>query len=218
MPHFSMLDGWMSLDGDIALKSAYKQGGESVDNYQKDQLDESLSYVKNFRTAVDIGAHIGIMSFNMSKQFEHVYAFEIQPDVYHCLTENLKSKNMINVTTYNVGIGDKQEKVDLNFSERKTFSTHVKPNSSGTHQVMPLDAYKLRDVDFIKIDAEGYEPLIALGALETIKRTKPPILFERKQHPERYGYERDSIVEILKPYGYKILKEFGRKNALIGCI
>jgi FkbM family methyltransferase len=213
-----MLDGWMSISNDIALKSAYKQGNNSVNNYQKDQLDESLKFVKNFRTAIDIGAHIGIMSYNMSPKFETVHAFEIQPDVYHCLTENLKTKNINNVKTYNVGIGDKQEKVDLNFSERKTFSTHVKPNSSGEHQVMPLDAYKFKDIDFIKIDAEGYEPLIALGALETIKRDKPVILFERKQHPERYGYERDSIIEILKPHGYRILKEFGRKNALIGCI
>lgn len=218
MHQYSNIDGWLSLPHDIAIKAAHKQGEGLVDNYQKEQLDDSLKYVKNFRVAIDIGAHIGIMSYNLSKRFEQVHAYEIQPDVYHCLIENLKSKNISNVTTYNVGIGDKNEKVDLNFEERKTFSTHVKPNSTGQYQVMPLDAYNLDNVDFIKIDAEGYEPLIALGAIETIKKSKPPILFERKQHPERYGYQRDSIIEILKPYGYKILKEFGRKNALIGCV
>ena len=218
MHQYKNIDGWISLANDIAIKSAQKQGNGLIDDYQKDQLDDSLKFVKQFRTAIDIGAHIGIMSYNLSKQFEQVYAFEIQPDVYSCLLTNLKTKNISNVLTHNVGIGDKQEKVDLNFEERKTFSTHVKPNSTGDYQIMPLDAYKLNTVDFIKIDAEGYEPLIALGAIETIKKTKPPILFERKQHPERYGYQRDSIIEILKPYGYKILKEFGRKNALIGCV
>tara|TARA_B110000977_G_scaffold63006_1_gene85654 strand:- start:1007 stop:1663 length:657 start_codon:yes stop_codon:yes gene_type:complete len=218
MHQYSNIDGWLSLPHDIAIKAAQKQGAGLVDNYQKEQLDDSLRYVKNFRTAIDIGAHIGIMSYNLSKQFNQVYAYEIQPDVYHCLTENLKSKNVTNVITHNVGIGSKEENVDLNFEERKTFSTHVKPNSIGQYRVMPLDAYGLDNVDFIKIDAEGYEPLIALGAIETIKKSKPPILFERKQHPERYGYQRDSIIEILKPYGYKILKEFGRKNALIGCV
>jgi len=216
MQHYN-IDGWISLQGDIALKSAHKQGNGNVDNYQKDQLDESLTYVTNFRNAVDIGAHIGIMSYNLSKRFEHVYAFEIQPYVYECLTENLKNKNVTNVTTYNIGLGETSKRVDLNFTERKTFSTHVTPNSkNGAHQVQPLDQFNFENVDFIKIDAEGYEPLIALGALETIKRTKPPILFERKEHPERYGYKRDSIVDILKPYGYKIVKEFGRKNALLG--
>lgn len=217
MQHYS-IDGWISLNGDIALKAAYTQGGNSVDNYQKEQLDDSLKFVKNFRTAIDIGAHIGIMSYNMSKRFDSVYAFEIQPDVYNCLKENLKTKNIFNVQAFNLGIGDAEKNVDLNFEQRKTFSTHVKPNSEGQHKIVSLDSYNLDTVDFIKIDAEGYEPLIALGAIQTIKKTKPPILFERKQHPERYGYKRDSIIEILKPYGYRLLKEFGRKNALIGCV
>jgi len=216
MQHYN-IDGWISLEGDIALKSAHKQGNGNVNNYQKDQLDESLRYVKNFRTAIDIGAHIGIMSYNMSPKFKTIHAFEIQPNVYSCLTENLKTKNINNVTTYNVGLGETSKLVDLNFTERKTFSTHITPNSKdGTHQIRSLDSYNFEDIDFIKIDAEGYEPLIALGALETIKKTKPTILFERKQHPERYGYKRDSIVEILQPYGYRIIKEFGRKNALLG--
>lgn len=218
MHHYSIIDGWMSTEDDISLKSAYTQGNNSVENYQKDQLDESLKYIQNFRTAIDIGAHIGIMSFNMSKKFTKIHAFEIQTDVYNCLAQNLKNKDISNVDHYNVGIGNKEENVDLNFEKKKTFSTHVKPSSTGKYQIKTLDSFNFVDVDFIKIDAEGYEPLIALGGINTIKKCKPAILFERKNHPTRYGYERNSIIEILEPFGYKIIKEFGRKNALIGVI
>ena len=75
-----------------------------------------------------------------------------------------------------------------------------------------------RFVDFIKIDAEGYEPLVAEGALDTIERCKPIILYERKDHPARYGYTIDSIRDVLMPLGYRMIRKLGRgeKNAVLG--
>ena len=83
-----------------------------------------------------------------------------------------------------------------------------------------MDSFNLQNVDFIKIDAEGFEPLIAKGSLKTIEKYKPIILYERKNHPQRYGFERDSLLEILTPLGYKMLKKLGRgeKNAVIGVV
>ena len=48
----------------------------------------------------------------------------------------------------------------------------------------------------------------------------PVILYERKEHPQRYGYSRDSVLDILEPFGYKMLKKLGRgeKNAVIGVL
>ena len=83
---------------------------------------------------------------------------------------------------------------------------------------MPLDFYNLENVDFIKIDAEGYEPFVAQGGYKTIERCKPIILYECKDHPVRYGLHADSIRSILAPLGYRMIRKIGRgeKNAIIG--
>lgn len=214
---YTEIDGWRSLKNDICLKSAKKQGNGDINNYQNIELMTAMSYCAKWRTAVDVGAHVGITAFQMAKSFEHVHAYEINPKIYECMNYNLESRAVGNVTTYPVGLGQRKHNVSIK-TTNKSFSTHVAPDvEGGDIQVMPLDFYNLQDVDFIKIDAEGYEPLVALGAIETIKRCQPTILYERKEHPVRYGYNRDSIRDVLMPYGYRMVRKIGRgeKNAVL---
>ena len=214
---YTEIDGWRSLKNDICLKSAKKQGNGDINNYQNIELMTAMSYCAKWRTAVDVGAHVGITAFQMAKSFEHVHAYEINPKIYECMNYNLESRAVGNVTTYPVGLGQRKHNVSIK-TTNKSFSTHVAPDvDGGDIQVMPLDFYNLQDVDFIKIDAEGYEPLVALGAIETIKRCQPTILYERKEHPTRYGYNRDSIRDVLMPYGYRMVRKIGRgeKNAVL---
>lgn len=218
MPAYRNYHGWITLDYDISVKSAQRQTGGNIDNYQLDELDSALKYCKNFRTAIDIGAHIGMISNQLSKRFDTVESFEIDTDVFECLKQNMQNK-CSNVNIYNFGIGDSEKKVDLR-KTAKTFSTHVIHNSTGDYMIKSLDQINLNNVDFIKIDAEGFEPLIAKGAFQTIIKYQPVILYERKDHPQRYGYQRDSFLEILKPLGYQMLQKLGRgeKNAVIGVV
>ena len=217
MPAYKNYQGWITLDYDISVKSAKRQS-DHIDNYQSKELNDALAYCTQFRTAIDIGAHIGIISFQLSKKFKSVHSFEIDTDVFECLKQNMQSKTA-NVNLHNFGIGDTERSVDLK-KTAKTFSTHVIHNSIGSYKIKSLDQLNITDIDFIKIDAEGFEPLIAKGSLKTIEKYKPIILYERKNHPQRYGFERDSLLEILTPLGYKMLKKLGRgeKNAVIGVV
>jgi hypothetical protein len=45
-------------------------------------------------------------------------------------------------------------------------------------QVKPLDDFALSDVTFIKIDVEGHEVEVLIGASETIKKWRPYVLVE----------------------------------------
>ena len=215
---YTEIDGWRSLKNDICLKSAKKQGNGDINNYQNIELMTAMSYCAKWRTAVDVGAHVGITAFQMAKSFEHVHAYEINPKIYECMNYNLESRAVGNVTTYPVGLGQRKHNVSIK-TTNKSFSTHVAPDvDGGDIQVMPLDFYNLQDVDFIKIDAEGYEPFVAQGGLETIKRCSPIILYECKDHPMRYGHNADTIRHILAPLGYRMIRKIGRgeKNAIIG--
>ena len=207
---YTEIDGWRSLKNDICLKSAKKQGNGDINNYQNIELMTAMSYCAKWRVAVDVGAHVGITAFQMSKSFEHVHAFEINPKIYECMNYNLENKMVGNVTTYPVGLGAIEETVAIK-TTNKSFSTHVHPTQKEGHiPVKPLDFFNLQDVDFIKIDAEGYEPFVAQGGLRTIERCKPIILYECKDHPQRYGHHADTIRHILAPLGYRMIRKIGR--------
>jgi FkbM family methyltransferase len=215
---YNEIDGWRTIQNDICLKSAKKQGNGDINNYQNIELMTAMSYCAKWRTAVDVGAHVGITAYQMSRSFEHVHAFEINPKIYECMNYNLKQRNVTNVTTYPVGLGARKESVTIK-TTNKSFSTHINPSQrEGNTPVMPLDFYNLTDVDFIKIDAEGYEPFVAQGGIKTIERCQPIILYECKDHPQRYGFHADSIRQILAPLGYRMIRKIGRgeKNAIIG--
>lgn len=216
--NYITLDGWQTIKDDICLKSAKKQGMGKIEEYQNIELQTAISHCAKLRIAVDIGAHVGITAFRLSQSFEHVHAFEVNTNLLPCLHHNLNMKGVHNCTTHPVGIGDVEKNVDIK-TTNKSFGTHVDPDKkTGKYKIKTLDSFEIQNVDFIKIDAEGYEPLVIKGALKTIEKYKPIILYERKDHPERYGYKRDSIRDILMPLGYRMIRKLGKgeKNAVLG--
>lgn len=220
MPQFDIFNNWYVLKNDRTLSRACKKENISDPSlYQKHQLDTALKYCKNFRTAIDIGANYGVVTYNLSSIFNNVYSYEIQPEVFKCLDLNIEKFSLKNVKAYPFGIGEKEQHVELNFNREATFSTHIDVcQPVGNCLVKPLDALNLSNVDFIKIDAEGYEPLIAKGALSTIEKYMPVILFESKGHEARYGFTRHDFLEILKPFGYRYLENIGKKNSIVGVV
>lgn len=57
-----------------------------------------------------------------------------------------------------------------------------------TAKMYPLDMYQFKDVGLIKIDVEGYEGNVVLGAIGTIMESRPVIVFEDNGlGPKRYG-------------------------------
>jgi len=215
------LDNWTQLVDDTQLRRAVKKTNKDLNrtdctilDYQREYLDKALSFCKKFRTAIDGGAHYGVMSYNLFKKFEKVHAFEIYEPVRNCLKENVEKFQMNNVVVYDFGLGESSKSIDLDIS-RGTFGTHVDPNkNSGDIPIKPLDELKLTDVDFIKLDCEGYEPFIIHGAEKTIKTYSPVILMERKGHTERWGLDKYEPVNILKRWGYQEVVSY-RKDCIM---
>lgn len=211
------LQQWHILPNDNTLARALEKSKiDNILDYQKDQLDVALSHCKQFRHGIDIGANYGLMTYNMSKKFKHVSSFEIVPDINICFKMNVDQFSLNNVSVYDCGLGDKETEVALNFNPQSTFSTHVNKDKTGNIKVKTLDSFNFDDVDFIKMDVEGYEPLVIQGAMETIAKFKPVILYERKGHSSRFGYEKSSVDNMLAHLGYRSLANVGSKNALIG--
>lgn len=194
-------------DGETALCNWMDKLGEVVDGrgtYQIKKYRAALKYCGPRRTAVDIGAHVGLWTMQMVKHFAFVHAFEPLLKHRECFHANM---NGVACQMYPLVLGEQYGHVGLNEDGLKSSSqAFVVPD--GELEMRSLDDCHLKTVDFIKCDCEGYDLFALRGGEKTILRDKPVIVVEQKRdQAQRYGLERLAAVDYLISLGYWVADE-----------
>jgi FkbM family methyltransferase len=165
-------------------------------------LEAEFSLLKDLvgsgRRALDIGANVGLYSYELSKLCKTVEAFEPQPWAYN----RLKNYQIKNINCHNVGLSDIEGHLDLSIpiingkeiDGLASFRCLPGENNIISVPVRRVDDYNFSDVSFIKIDVEGYEIEVIKGSLVTIEKSKPNLLIEIEQRHLTHS----SIYEVFK--------------------
>lgn len=200
-------------DGEKHFPDWMTKNGEMVDGrgtYQIRKLREAMDWVTHWRTAVDIGGHVGLWAMHLAPKFQHLHAFEPVPMFRQCFDKNVLARN---VTLYSCALGSVNGKVRMKIPELDggldTGGTHVDPVAeSGDTMMRRLDEFELADVDFVKIDAEGFEHHIVEGAKDTLRRCQPCVIVEQKAHKlsANFGIKGTPAVTLLESMGAKVRK------------
>lgn len=173
-------------------------------------LRRALQFVNNTRVAIDGGAHQGIWSREMAKHFDEVYAFEPVDANFEVLKD-------VGVNAIQMGLCG--ETVQHHFAPGKdnTGQWHVECDQDLENdypdvaaQCRPLDYFNIKDVDFLKLDVEGYELFALEGARETIINSKPVVLIEDNGLCERYGVKFGAAGKYLESLGYSMVKKMNK--------
>lgn len=186
--------------------------GEMVDGkatYQIKKLRAAVAECKQHRVAVDIGGHCGLWSMHLVGMFRHVVAFEPIAEHRECFAKNVHGKNY---NLYDVALGEHFGTCVMHTTDGSSGDSWIKQTSpAGSTRVRTLDAYNLTEVDFIKLDCEGYELPALKGAHATIDYLRPVICVEQKPgHAQRFGYGETEAVQYLQDvHGYKQAREMG---------
>jgi len=164
------------------------------------------------RTFIDVGAHIGLWSYNFSHWFKTVEAFEPVAMHQDCFRKNVLGVLGTGQVTLNpFALGEKPGKVRMITGPASTGDTRVDTShisNSALVEMRTLDNYKFADVDAIKIDCEGFEEFVLRGAEETIVTWRPVICVEQKRDmAKRFGLQSLGAVKYLTTLGYKTAQE-----------
>ena len=182
--------------------------------WQQDALEAGLMYVQQWRTAIDGGAHVGTWSRQLAPRFSRVIAFEPAADTFQCLIENTLP---LGVECHQQALGAAPGIVTIQRDLRDMQRRHtgarycVDSDTKDPDAVrrVTIDSLGLADLDFLKLDLEGGEPDALKGAIETLQRCKPVVVFERGKFCCRYCYERNASEKILERIGAKPLADLG---------
>jgi FkbM family methyltransferase len=177
-------------------------------NLKYDRLTAQIvkQVVKKDSICIDIGCHLGEILNLIIKSAPHSnhYAFEPLPNFYNHIKQNFK------VNVYPYALSNATGTIDFNYVENA-------PEYSGLKQrdyfgikepevtIIKVEMEKLDNVipestkiDLIKIDVEGAEYGVLLGAKQTILRSKPLIIFEfGLGASNHYGTQPEDIYELL---------------------
>lgn len=202
-------NGWYIIKGDRGCEKIAHHGL----SYNNQDLKTAIKYCHNKRIAVDIGSHIGTATITLSKYFEHVYSFELIPEIYECLELNIKKHGVENSTNYNQAIAAEEGTACIKIGKSHGSFGSVADETGDSITVKPLDYYNFSNVDFIKIDVEGHELRAIQGAIETIERCKPIIMFEALEHIlNTYNSSIQQILDYLEQHGYEKICTVGKNN------
>lgn len=181
---------------------------EEVPTYADDYDEYLFRFVRDLpmrRTAVDVGANVGLWTRKLARLFDYVHAFEPVREVFACLDRNVLDAAG-NVTIHPIAVGAAPGHVALRrTSGDTTFKTHIE--GAGITSLEPLDAFRFKDVDLIKIDTEGYDSFVLRGAAATIRAWQPLFVFESKPgvSVKRYGVSEATHFALLDEFGYEVI-------------
>ena len=171
------IKGWYLPDSDTHFEHYIKDG-----SYQTIHRETILRYIKmkkpELKNCIDIGSHIGFWSKDFTNTFKHTYAFDPIPQVRECYVKNITNTNY---TLYPYGLGREQKNVLVFYDPELTGNTHASDRGNIDIEIRTLDSFNLEDIDYIKIDAEGYEIEALIGARKLIEKCKPFIHIEAKK-------------------------------------
>lgn len=180
-----------------------QKGGGPV--YQEPVRHRSITFAKK-GVALDVGANVGLWTKDLCKNFNKVIAFEPVDKFRDCLMRNVTADNL-EIKTCALGAEDTM--INMIVTAENTGHSHVDASSHGTGSIpmFKLDSLDLEPFDYMKIDCEGYEYNILVGAEQTIKKYKPVVVVEQKLHKDTGRTENNQYqaAELLKSWGARQL-------------
>jgi len=163
--------------------------GRSLDLYgewTQTEIDVLLPLLTPGDIVVDVGAYIGTHTIPFAKATlpnGGVYAIEPQRMAFAFLSTNIAINNLMNVISINKFVSDTIKKIKtliLDQTVAQNFGSLKIPNlkEGETIETITIDSLKLSRVKLIKIDVEGPEEKVLIGATNTINKYKPALYIE----------------------------------------
>lgn len=197
--------------------------------YEPEVMLVLKQFLEPSHVAFDIGANLGAISFAMSALLPNgrVYAFEPVPENYAYLAKNVARNGVTNIVPVNAGCFSTPTELEFHYVEEFAGGAFVSPvgvtdprERRSIVKCVTVDGFmeenRIGRLDFIKLDVEGAEDDVMIGARETCAAFHPTLLIEFNPVASEkfFGRSLKSLYERVASYGYdmSLLDRTGKGN------
>lgn len=144
---------------------------------------------------LDIGAHVGNHALVMAQFSSMVYCFEPMPQTVAILQRNIEDNQIRNMQVFNIGLSDQNQTLPF-YNDGFTFVSDLQQQGSAVQSLVccvgddVLAQHQISQVDFIKIDIEGFEGRALYGLRKTIEKSRPVVVMEWNNDHTREQFEK----------------------------
>ena len=200
----------------------------SNDVYEPNTIEFMMSNCGN-GDIVHAGAYFGDFLPALSKGAapgSKVWAFEPNPENYRCARITLEINDIANVVLTNAGLGARQEVLLMQTADENGHSLGgcsriIAKESNEAAEAETVQIVTINDmigpdrnVSIIQLDVEGHEKEALAGALKTIQRCLPTIIFEVLSNSTLLGS--DWFSENILSLGYRKINDI-HDNSVFSC-
>jgi FkbM family methyltransferase len=186
----------------------YLSGFDARSSYLANIYSLDLIDFEHGDLVLDCGANMGDLHHWFTTQSISInyIGFEPNPIDFECLTHNVKNQTLINK-----GLWHENSSLDFYVSTEVASSSFIAPPFFS--DVIQIATVRLDSLDFssriklLKLEAEGAEPEVLLGAQNIIENIK---YVSADVGPERGPHElstRDAVVDLLVKWNFEIVRE-----------
>lgn len=167
-------------------------------------LERIAPFIHGGDVVVDVGAFVGdhTLAYANLANGGCVYAFEPNEVTFKALVKNMAPYR--HVKPIQAGLSDKMSSAQVS-QDPNWGGVYLTEAKKGDTKTMTLDSMGLERLNFMKIDAEGFEVKVLRGARETLKRCRPALVIEVNEGAlKRQGTSPEELYAELKGQGYAV--------------
>ncbi len=178
--------------------------------WEEDVLGACLRAIRPGDVFYDIGANAGIVAVDVARTFGErvtVHAFEPQPTLAASLATSIALNAFTRAHVHQHLLGDTSGEADLYVPDHGVHSSLVSREAGATRlrcRMETIDglvaAGTLPPPNVMKIDAEGAELRVLLGAQNIVSAKPPAIVFEADDNMARFGYSHRELFGLLRGF------------------
>ena len=157
---------------------------------------------------VDVGANIGanaLLSAALVGPRGKVIAIEAHPTTFRYLQSNIELNAFSNMIAYQYAIGASSGLTRFSDSMADDSMNRVEEGGAIEVPLVTLDELLVAqagEIDLLKVDVEGYERFVFVGASKTLARTKAIYFEVYERNFERFGYRTADVLRALATHGF----------------
>lgn len=217
---FKIYSGYKNIKVKLNFNEAHDSGFLFLGAININETKFIEKILKSGDVVVDVGAYVDgwytLFPASIIGKSGHVYSFEPSTIYFDRLKENVVLNNFSNITLVNKGLSDKEDIIPFYVGAGASgmIKDHLKEvKQKLLSEIMvkttTLDQFvkesKIKKIDLIKIDVEGWEMKVLKGCEKTIKKMNYPdfIVEVVDDFLDSAGSSQNEIFKFLAFFGYK---------------